>query len=212
MSSQLDYCNSPLYGIADIDLTRLQRVQNRLPRIVTKSPPFTRTVPLLHSLPWLPVKFTILFNINLLTYKTCHESTLFIFTPCLPHHCHPVHWDQTKGLVCQSLETSEDTSLWPGLSPLDTGTLDSPLMPWNWFIDFAIEHWFSSCATEPGFSRYIGTIKIWLIDWLIKESLLCLHCLFSHVPMFTSCLTRLWTVPFFPQTRSRSWCCWKFIL
>ena len=28
VSSRLDYCNSLLYGIVDIDLTRLQRVQS----------------------------------------------------------------------------------------------------------------------------------------------------------------------------------------
>ena len=31
VSSRLNYCNSLLYGIADIDLTRLQHVQNQLP-------------------------------------------------------------------------------------------------------------------------------------------------------------------------------------
>ena len=36
VSSHLNYCNSLLYGIADIDLTRLQRVQNRLAHLVTK--------------------------------------------------------------------------------------------------------------------------------------------------------------------------------
>ena len=41
-SSRVDYCNSLLFGIADIDLTRLQLVQNQLARLVTKSPPFTR--------------------------------------------------------------------------------------------------------------------------------------------------------------------------
>ena len=55
--SCLDYCYSPWYGIADIDLTRIQHVQNRLALIVTKSPPFSRRVPLLRSLHWLPVKF-----------------------------------------------------------------------------------------------------------------------------------------------------------
>ena len=74
VSSRLDYCNSLLYGIADMDVTKLQRVQNRLARIVTKSPPFTRSVPLLRSLHWLPVKFRILFKISLLTYKTIHEK------------------------------------------------------------------------------------------------------------------------------------------
>ena len=57
-----------------IDLTRLHRVQNQLARLVTKSPPFTRSLPLLRSLHWLPVKFRILFKINVLTYKTLHEK------------------------------------------------------------------------------------------------------------------------------------------
>ena len=74
MSSRLEYCNSLLYGIADIDLTRLQRLQNQLARVVTKSPPFTHSNPLFRSLHWLPVRFRILFKINLLTYKTLREK------------------------------------------------------------------------------------------------------------------------------------------
>ena len=41
---------------------------------MTKSPPFTRSIPLLRSLQWLPVRFRILFKINLLTYKTLSEK------------------------------------------------------------------------------------------------------------------------------------------
>ena len=67
---------------------------------------------------------------------------------------------------CYLQETCEDTSLWLGLSPLDTGTPDSPLMRWNCFIDFAIEHWFVCRATEPGFTGDIGAIESELIDWL----------------------------------------------
>ena len=70
----LDYCNSPLYGITDTDLTKLQCVQNQLVHVVTKSPPFTWSVPLLHSLHWLPVIFRILFKISLLTYKILHDK------------------------------------------------------------------------------------------------------------------------------------------
>ena len=69
MSSHLDCCNSLLYSTADIELTRLQCVQNQLAHLVTKSPPFTRSIPLLRSLHWLPVRFRIVFRINLLTYK-----------------------------------------------------------------------------------------------------------------------------------------------
>ena len=74
VSSCLDYCNSVLSGMADTDLTKLQRVQNRLAHIVTKMSPFTRSVPLLRSLHWLPVKFKVDFKICLLTYKTLSEK------------------------------------------------------------------------------------------------------------------------------------------
>ena len=57
VSSRLDYCNSLLSGFADTGLAKLQRVQNRLARVVTKS--FTSSVPLLRSLHWLPVKVLI---------------------------------------------------------------------------------------------------------------------------------------------------------
>ena len=88
MSSHLDYCNLLLYGIADIDFTKLQRVQNWLAYLVTKSPPHPRSLPLLCSLHWLPVRFRILSKINLLTYKTLHEKKPvcfhFMLAPSLP--------------------------------------------------------------------------------------------------------------------------------
>ena len=48
------------------------------------------------------------------------RHSLFIFTPCLPHHFHPVHGDQTTIIVCQSLESrptqvQELFTLVPGL-------------------------------------------------------------------------------------------------
>ena len=70
VTSRLDYCNSLLYGIADKDISRLQRVQNCLARIVTRSPPRTRSAPLLQKLHWLPIKFRVQFKICLLAFKT----------------------------------------------------------------------------------------------------------------------------------------------
>ena len=84
-------------------LTRLQHVQNQLARLVTKSPPFTRSIPLLRSLHWLPVRFRILLRSICWPTKPCVENSLFIFTPCLPHRFLPVHRDQTMIIVCQSL-------------------------------------------------------------------------------------------------------------
>ena len=100
VSSRLDYCNSLLYGIADIDLTRLQSVQNQLARLVTKSPPFTRSHPLLRSLHWLPVRFRILFKIHLLTYKTLHEKQ--------PVYLHSM---LATSIPSRSLRSNNDNSL-----------------------------------------------------------------------------------------------------
>ena len=100
MSSRLDYCNSLLYGIADIDLTWLQRVQNQLARLVTKSPPFTRSIPLRRSLHRLPVRFRILFQINLLTFKTLLEK----------QHVY-LHSMLAASIPSRSLRSNNDNSL-----------------------------------------------------------------------------------------------------
>ena len=88
VSSRLDHCNSLLSGIAETDLTKLQRVLNRLACVVTKSPPFTRSVPLLCSLYWLPLKYSPFQDLladlqgsswgtaRLLSLLDCHFSSI----------------------------------------------------------------------------------------------------------------------------------------
>ena len=63
VSSKLDYCNSLFHKMPEKDITRLQRFQNCLARVVTKAPRFSRSVPILKRLHWLPVKFRINFKI-----------------------------------------------------------------------------------------------------------------------------------------------------
>ena len=63
VTSKLDYCNSLLHEIPAKDLQKLQRVRNCLARVVTKTPRFSRSIPLLKSLHWLPIKFRIQFKI-----------------------------------------------------------------------------------------------------------------------------------------------------
>ena len=73
---------------------------------------------------------------------------------------------------CYLQEISEDTSVWLGLSPIDTVIPHCLLMLWNCFLDFAVEHWVGCRATEPGFPGDIGAIQVWLIDWLIPPRML----------------------------------------
>ena len=76
VSSRLDYCNSLLFGCSEKYKTSLQRVQNCLARVVTRSSRLSESRTLLKSLHWLPIKSRIKFKLNLLTYKA-----LFMGTP-----------------------------------------------------------------------------------------------------------------------------------
>ena len=77
-----------------------KRVQNQLARLVTRFPLFTPCLPLLSSLLWLPVRFKILFKINLLTYKTLREKQPFY-----------LHSMLAASLLSRSLRSNKDNSL-----------------------------------------------------------------------------------------------------
>ena len=72
VSSRLDYANACLFGISSKNLSRIQRIQNTLARVVTFSRPRSSTAPLLKHLHWLPVSARIHFKIALLTFKSLH--------------------------------------------------------------------------------------------------------------------------------------------
>ena len=74
VSSKLDYCNSLFHNMPEKDIARLQRVQNCLARVVTKAPRFSRSVPILKRLHWLPVKFRFHFKICAITFRTLKEN------------------------------------------------------------------------------------------------------------------------------------------
>ena len=72
--SKLDYCNSLFHNMPEKDIARLQRIQNCLARVVTKAPRFSRSVPILKRLHWLPVKFRIHFKICAITFRALKEN------------------------------------------------------------------------------------------------------------------------------------------
>ena len=74
VSSRLDYANACLFSISVKNTARLQRVQNTLARVITRSKPRTSTAPLLKHLHWLPVSYRIQYKIALLTYKSFHST------------------------------------------------------------------------------------------------------------------------------------------
>ena len=100
VSSRLDIVIHFCMVLLTLTSLGFKRVQNQLARLVTKSPPFTSRLPLLRSLHWLPVRFRILFKINLLTYKTLREK--------LPVYLHSM---LAASIPSRSLRSNNDNSL-----------------------------------------------------------------------------------------------------
>ena len=75
VSSNLDYCKSRFHNMSVNDFARLQRVESCLVRVTIKSPHFTRSVPILKRLHWLPVISRIIFKICTMTFRTLQYNT-----------------------------------------------------------------------------------------------------------------------------------------
>ena len=74
VSTKLDYCNSLYYGLPESSITRLQRVQNSLARVVHPSVKRHHHIsPVLKKLHWLPIHQRIIHKIATITYKTLHN-------------------------------------------------------------------------------------------------------------------------------------------
>ena len=67
--SRIDGNNSLYYGLPNIQLQRLQRIQNAAARVITLRKKYEHITPVLKELHWLPVKYRVLFKILFLTYK-----------------------------------------------------------------------------------------------------------------------------------------------
>ena len=72
VGSRLDYANSVLTGISSRNIDRLQRVQNSLARVVTRST--TNSTSALNSLHWLPIRQRIDFKLATLVHRSLHNA------------------------------------------------------------------------------------------------------------------------------------------
>ena len=74
--SRLDYANALLFGITDVLIGKLQRVQNYAARLVVRCDRRDHITPILKKLHWLPVKQRVSYKIILLTsVGTMHRDT-----------------------------------------------------------------------------------------------------------------------------------------
>ena len=71
--SRLDYANALLYGIAETQLSRLQRLQNCAARLVTGDSRQVDSIEVLKKLHWLPIRARIRYKVLLLAFKALHN-------------------------------------------------------------------------------------------------------------------------------------------
>ena len=74
ISSQIDYCNSLLYGVNKYNVAKLQKIQNALCRILFRLDKTSHVTSYLQKLHWLPISYCILFKYNLITFKAIKFS------------------------------------------------------------------------------------------------------------------------------------------
>ena len=86
VGSRLDFCNSLLAGTSVSNLTRLQRVQNTLARVVAQKPRLCHITPVLSDLHWLPVRHRISFKIATVTFRVLQSQQPSYLSSLIPRY------------------------------------------------------------------------------------------------------------------------------
>ena len=69
VNSRLDYANAVLYGTTAANISKLQRIQNSLARVVTYTKRVEHIHPVLQNLHWLPINYRIDYKVATLAFK-----------------------------------------------------------------------------------------------------------------------------------------------
>ena len=120
----LDYANSVLFGAIQKNISKLQKAQNLLARVVTCSPQSCSPRTLLQQLHWLPIKHRIDFKIANITFLLfIVPNRLTYVHPCMP--VIPLVPSDSPTLISSLLRLSAHHLALAALAsqPLKSGTL-----------------------------------------------------------------------------------------
>ena len=84
--ARFDYCCSLLGNISAAQIQRLQRVQNRAARLITRTGRFEHITPVLAKLHWLPIHLRIQFRLLVYTYTCIHGLAPVYLANMLSHY------------------------------------------------------------------------------------------------------------------------------
>ena len=102
VTSNIDYCNGLLGGLAAKDVDCLQQLQNRAARLVTRSKAAMHITPIRKDLHWLPIQERINYKIIVTVYKCIHRLAPNYPVPKLLVNRRLVHLPQNFGTNCHS--------------------------------------------------------------------------------------------------------------
>jgi len=125
VGSRLDYANSLLFGTTQKNISKLQKAQNLLARVVTCYPQSYSPCTLLQQLHWLPIKHRIDFKMakHHFPYFSLFLNRLAYVHPCMP--VIPLVSSSSPTLISSLLRLSAHHLALAALAsqPLKSGTL-----------------------------------------------------------------------------------------
>ena len=74
VTSRLDYGNALLHSVPKGLTSRLQRVQNRAARLITRTHKMEHITPVLKTLHWLPISYRSQYKLMMYTYRALNDT------------------------------------------------------------------------------------------------------------------------------------------
>ena len=124
--ARIDYCNSLLYGVPAVHLSKLQRVQNSAARLISYTPRYHHISSVLFELHWLPIKYRIPYKVVVTAFKVIHSLAPVYLGSLMNIRACTITCDLLMEYFCMNRQQSSSEHLETGLlqqPPLRRGTL-----------------------------------------------------------------------------------------